>query len=67
MDKRQSAFPRSPPGSVSQYLLDSDIAIEVMRGRNQRVLERLAACAAEEVSLSAVTVAELFFGAHRTV
>lgn len=51
---------------MSRYLFDTDTAIEVLRGRNGQVLERLAANSREHVALSVVTVAELFFGAHRS-
>jgi tRNA(fMet)-specific endonuclease VapC len=51
---------------VSRYLLDSDIAIEIMRGRRRYLVERLAAIRRDDVALSAITVAELFFGAQRS-
>jgi tRNA(fMet)-specific endonuclease VapC len=51
---------------VSGYLLDTDTSIEIMRGRNPAVLERLAATARDQVALSVVTVAELMFGAWRS-
>jgi len=51
---------------LSRYLLDTDTAIEVLRGRNRPVIERLAASPREDIALSVVTVAELFFGAHRS-
>jgi tRNA(fMet)-specific endonuclease VapC len=51
---------------VSGYLLDTDTSIEIMRGRNGTVLERLAATTRSDVALSIVTVAELLFGAWRS-
>lgn len=51
---------------MSRYLLDTDTAIEVLRGRNRTVIERLAASPREDIALSVVTVAELFFGAYRS-
>lgn len=51
---------------MSRYLLDTDTAIEVLRGRNRPVIERLAASPREDIALCVVTVAELFFGAHRS-
>jgi tRNA(fMet)-specific endonuclease VapC len=51
---------------MSGYLLDSDIAIELLRGRNSKLAEKTASVSHEEVFLSAVTVAELFFGAYRS-
>ncbi|MGI8746483.1 MAG: type II toxin-antitoxin system VapC family toxin [Bryobacteraceae bacterium] len=47
-------------------MLDTDTAIEVLRGRNRPVIERLAASPREDIALCVVTVAELFFGAHRS-
>ena len=51
---------------MTQYLLDTDIAIELLRGRNRQVVERLARSRREDVFLSTVTVAELIFGALRS-
>jgi len=51
---------------VTFYLLDTDIAIELLRGRNLQVAERLASTNREQVFLSTVTVAELLFGALRS-
>jgi predicted nucleic acid-binding protein len=50
---------------VTNYLLDTDIAIELLRGRNVRVAGRLASKNREQVFLSTVRVAELLFGALR--
>ncbi len=47
------------------YLLDTDIAIELLRGRNIHVAAQLASRRREEVLLSTITVAELTFGAVR--
>jgi tRNA(fMet)-specific endonuclease VapC len=51
---------------VSRYLLDTDTAIEIFRGRNARALSALAANRSQDVALSVVTVAEMVFGAHRS-
>ena len=51
---------------MTNYLLDTDIAIELLRARNVRVAEQLASRNREEVFLSTVTVAELVFGALRS-
>lgn len=51
---------------MSGYLLDTGTSIEIMRGLNSPVLERLAATPRSEVALSVVTVAELHFGAWRS-
>lgn len=47
-------------------LLDSDIAIELLRGRNLLVAKQLASRSRDSVFLSTVTVAELMFGALRS-
>jgi tRNA(fMet)-specific endonuclease VapC len=51
---------------VTTYLLDSDIAIELLRGRNVHVAEQLASRNRNAIFLSTVTVAELMFGALRS-
>ena len=48
---------------MTDYLLDTDIAIELLRGRNVHVAGRLASKNREQIFLSTVTVAELHFGA----
>jgi tRNA(fMet)-specific endonuclease VapC len=50
---------------VSAYLLDTDIAIELLRGRNVEVAKKLASKSQSDVFLSTVTVSELIFGAYR--
>ena len=51
---------------MTTYLLDSDIAIELLRGRNVHVAEQLASRNRNAIFLSTVTVAELMFGALRS-
>lgn len=51
---------------MTTYLLDSDIAIELLRGHNVRVAEQLASRNQNAIFLSTVTVAELMFGALRS-
>ena len=48
---------------MTTYLLDTDIAIELLRGRNVRVAAQLASRNRSAIFLSTVTVAELMFGA----
>jgi predicted nucleic acid-binding protein len=47
-------------------LIDSDIVIEILRGRNQEILERWQALAASDLSIliSPVTIAEVGAGAR---
>ena len=51
---------------MTTYLLATDIAIELLRGRNVHVAEQLASRNRDAVFLSTVTVAELMFGALRS-
>ena len=51
---------------MTTYLLDTDIAIELLRGRNAHVAEQLASRNRNTIFLSTVTVAELMFGALRS-
>jgi tRNA(fMet)-specific endonuclease VapC len=51
---------------VTTYLLDSDIAIELLRGRNVHVPAQLASRNRNAIFLSTVTVAELMFGAVKS-
>jgi tRNA(fMet)-specific endonuclease VapC len=51
---------------VTHYLLDTDVAIELLRGRNVRGATVLASKDRECIFLSTVTVAELLFGALRS-
>ena len=51
---------------MTTYLLDTDIAIELLRGRNAHVAEQLASRNRNAIFLSTVTVAELIFGALRS-
>ena len=50
---------------MTDYLLDTDIAIELLRGRNVRVAGHLASKNRDQIFLSSVTVGELVFGAMR--
>lgn len=51
---------------MTRYLLDSYVAIELLRSRNLQLAERLASANRQAVFLSTVTIAELFFGAWRS-
>ena len=51
---------------MTNYLIDTDIAIELLHGRNVRVVDSLASKNQEQIFLSTVTVAELLLGALRT-
>lgn len=51
---------------MTTYLLDTDIAIELLRGRNLAVAAQLASRDRNTIFLSTVTVGELTFGALRS-
>ncbi len=49
-----------------KYLLDTDVCIYLIKKRPSSVLEKLHACRAGDVGVSAVTVAELRYGASKS-
>lgn len=49
-----------------RYLLDTNICIELIRGRDANVLKRMKKCAIGEVGLSAITLAELEHGVMKS-
>lgn len=49
-----------------KYLLDTNICIFALKNRPPAVLERLRSLRASDVGVSAVTAAELFFGAAKS-
>ena len=49
-----------------EYLLDTNICVEVIRERSQRVLAKLRSCRPGTVGISSVTLAELHHGAARS-
>ena len=49
-----------------RYLLDTDICVEVMRGRGSGIFERMRNCPAKSVGISSITLAELEYGATKS-
>jgi tRNA(fMet)-specific endonuclease VapC len=49
-----------------KYLLDTDVCIYLIKKRPSSILEKLHACRAGDVGVSAVTVAELRYGASKS-
>ncbi|MDP9372996.1 MAG: type II toxin-antitoxin system VapC family toxin [Chloroflexota bacterium] len=47
-------------------LLDTDLCVDLLKGRNPRLDARLRACGAGEVGVSTITVFELSYGAHKS-
>jgi tRNA(fMet)-specific endonuclease VapC len=48
------------------FLLDTDVCIDVLRGRAPEIAERMAAHHPSEIRMSSVVRAELYFGARRS-
>ena len=49
-----------------RYLLDTNVCIELIRGRGAAVLSRLRRCAVGEVGMSSITLAELARGVAKS-
>jgi tRNA(fMet)-specific endonuclease VapC len=49
---------------MTRYLLDTNVCIEILRGRNAALKSRLAATEVEKLALSSVVLAELHYGAR---
>ena len=49
-----------------RYLLDTNVCIELIRGRGAKVLKRLKRCSVGEVGISAITLAELEHGVEKS-
>lgn len=50
-----------------KYLLDTNICIEYLRGRNPTVRVRLQQCLPSDIAVPAIVKAELYYGAYRSV
>jgi len=50
---------------MEQYLLDTDICIEIIK-HNERVLDKVEAVGGENCFVTDITIAELFFGAAKS-
>jgi len=51
---------------VSDYLLDANVCIELLRGKNATIATKLAKLNPQKVAICSVVKAELFFGANRS-
>jgi len=51
---------------VIRYLLDTNICIELIRGRGDKILKRLKKCRVGEVGISVITLAELEHGVAKS-
>jgi len=48
------------------FLLDTNVCVQYLRGKNMLIRQRLAACPAHEVCLCSVVLAELYVGVLRS-
>lgn len=48
------------------YFLDTDICVEIIRGRAPQIIDRLLSLADDEVMISVITLSELEFGVWRS-
>lgn len=51
---------------MTRVLLDTNICIELLRGRGQTAFDRLCRLGQDEAGISSITLAELHYGAART-
>ena len=49
-----------------RFMLDTDICVELIRGRATRVFDRLRKCDVDDVAISSVTLAELKYGVAKS-
>jgi tRNA(fMet)-specific endonuclease VapC len=49
-----------------KYLLDTNVCIDMIRGRSERILPRLRRCRPGDVGISAITLAELWHGVAKS-
>ena len=50
---------------MAQYLLDTDVCIEIIK-QNERVLDKVEAVGEENCFVTDITIAELFYGAAKS-
>ena len=50
---------------MAQYLLDTDVCIEIIK-QNERVLDKVEAVGADHCFVTEITIAELFYGAAKS-
>jgi tRNA(fMet)-specific endonuclease VapC len=48
------------------FLLDTNVCVQYLRGKNVKVRQRLASCPMQDVYLCSVVLSELYFGALRS-
>ena len=51
---------------MNRYLLDTNVCIEYLRGKNQRLIGRIRTQRPRQIRLCSVVIGELFHGAYRS-
>lgn len=51
---------------MTDYMLDTNICIELIRSRSPKILRRLRKCRIGQVGISSITLAELEYGVHKS-
>ena len=51
---------------MTRYMLDTDMCIELIRGRGKKVLKRLKRCKVGDVGISVITLSELLHGVEKS-
>jgi len=51
---------------VTRFMLDTDICVELLRGRAPGVFDRMRQCDVDAVSISTITLAELYYGVRKS-
>ena len=51
---------------MTRFLLDTDVCIELLRGRAPRVFERMRTFAIDDIGISSITLAELHCGVSKS-
>lgn len=72
-ESRSSAHPKASmsretlyDGGYAMYILDTNVCIGILNRSSQSLLDRVHSCSPDEISLSSVVKAELYFGARRS-
>ena len=51
---------------MTRFLLDTNVCVELLRGRAPRLFERLRRCEIDEIGISGITLAELQYGVAKS-
>lgn len=51
---------------MTRFMLDTDICVELLRGRAPGVFDRMRQCDVDAVAISTITLAELYYGVRKS-